>query len=167
MDEVQDNEARHILLSDIPALTALVPRHFTQLVGSSSNPLPPRDTFASTVAPPSRPVRGHGIGALDSNEILEEINTIRDWALEFCPGLLRADDDSLEHVMEQALVEHNIPREEVLQRGRRLLRIRQDLEMGEMLGLMPSGEVDEIFEGISFRISHPYPTVEDAEDDDD
>ena len=41
------NEARHILLSGIPQLLALIPRSYTTMSSSSSDPLPPPDNIES------------------------------------------------------------------------------------------------------------------------
>ena len=48
-DEIQQNEARHILLSDTPSLIALVPRKYTTALMSSSDPLPPDNSYPSYV----------------------------------------------------------------------------------------------------------------------
>lgn len=45
--EISLNEARHIILSELPALIALVPRSITNLRSSSSDPLPPEDNVPS------------------------------------------------------------------------------------------------------------------------
>lgn len=45
--EITLNIARHVLLSDTPALIALVPREYTSQLESSSDPLPPHDSIAS------------------------------------------------------------------------------------------------------------------------
>lgn len=44
VSDITRNEARHVLLSDIPALIAFVPRHFTAELTSTSDPLPPTDS---------------------------------------------------------------------------------------------------------------------------
>jgi hypothetical protein len=44
-DEITESVARHVLLSDTPALIALLPRSFTARVQSSSDPLPPADSY--------------------------------------------------------------------------------------------------------------------------
>ena len=46
--EISRSEARHILLSDIPSLIALVPRTYTAQLDSASDPLPPVDSYASS-----------------------------------------------------------------------------------------------------------------------
>lgn len=45
--EITPNIARHVLLSDTPALIALVPREYTSQLESSSDPLPPFDSIVS------------------------------------------------------------------------------------------------------------------------
>ena len=39
--EISENEARHVILSDTPSLIALIPRKFTSALQSTSDPLPP------------------------------------------------------------------------------------------------------------------------------
>ena len=52
--EVTLEEARHVLLSGIPALIQLIPRSFTTMSSSSSDPLPPADNLPSyNPAPPT------------------------------------------------------------------------------------------------------------------
>lgn len=41
------DEARHVLLADLPSLIALLPRHFTSMLTSSSDPLPPMEQVRS------------------------------------------------------------------------------------------------------------------------
>ncbi|KAM3420665.1 hypothetical protein BST61_g3920 [Cercospora zeina] len=45
--EIETNVARHVLLSDTPALIALVPREYTSQLESSSDLLPPHDSITS------------------------------------------------------------------------------------------------------------------------
>lgn len=45
--ETTQNEARHVLLSDEPALIALIPRRFTERMTSVSDPLPPVNNLSS------------------------------------------------------------------------------------------------------------------------
>ena len=42
---ITQSEARHVLLSNNPSLIALIPRHFTTQLTSSSDPIPPDDAF--------------------------------------------------------------------------------------------------------------------------
>lgn len=44
---ITSNEARHVLLSDTPALIALLPRHFTARLTSASDPLAPENSLPS------------------------------------------------------------------------------------------------------------------------
>ncbi|GIZ44627.1 hypothetical protein CKM354_000781900 [Cercospora kikuchii] len=45
--EIETNIARHVLLSDTPALIALIPREYTNQVENSADPLPPHDSITS------------------------------------------------------------------------------------------------------------------------
>lgn len=51
-DPVTLDEARHVLLSDVPSLVNLIPRTFTTSAGSSSDPVPPADNLPSYSAAP-------------------------------------------------------------------------------------------------------------------
>lgn len=44
-EEITENEARHVLLSDTPSLIALIPRNFTSAIHSTSDPLPPGNSY--------------------------------------------------------------------------------------------------------------------------
>ncbi|KAK5138370.1 hypothetical protein LTR08_003431 [Meristemomyces frigidus] len=61
-DAITTNEARHVLLSDTPALIALLPRKFTARLTSASDPLPPDNSIPSYLADrpdrAGRPTRG-------------------------------------------------------------------------------------------------------------
>lgn len=58
-NEISENEARHVLLSDTPALIGIIPRHFTERLQSSSDPLPPSDTY-ETVGDAAHALRDRG-----------------------------------------------------------------------------------------------------------
>ena len=47
---IHENEARHVLLSDVPALIALIPREYTARLQSTSDPLPPDDSYPSALS---------------------------------------------------------------------------------------------------------------------
>lgn len=69
-EPIQLPEARHILLSGIPQLIALIPRSFTTMPSSSSDPLPPFDnleSYTTTLPPTNRmPVSAYN-GPFDSD----------------------------------------------------------------------------------------------------
>nr|POE85481.1 ribosome quality control complex subunit 1 [Quercus suber] len=68
---IPSNEARHVILSDSPALIALIPRSYTGTMTSTSDPLPPeRNVETYSVASPEsrqqRTDRSHGEQAIQS-----------------------------------------------------------------------------------------------------
>jgi len=68
--EISQSEARHVLLSDTPALIALLPRHFTTRMSSASDPLPPDNSLSSYLAGrerPSGPTGARGLGSAADN----------------------------------------------------------------------------------------------------
>lgn len=75
--DISRDEARHVLLSDTPALIALVPRHWTAKLDSSSDPLPPNDSISSyaSSAPTSRSAPGPG--RMSAAQMAQYITEIR------------------------------------------------------------------------------------------
>lgn len=77
--DVSKDEARHVLLSDTPALIALVPRHWTAKLDSSSDPLPPNDSISTYTSSFSAPHTGPALGHMTSaqmSQYIAEIATI-------------------------------------------------------------------------------------------
>ncbi|RMZ81053.1 hypothetical protein DV738_g2489, partial [Chaetothyriales sp. CBS 135597] len=68
--EISLEEARHVLMLEVPALIALLPRKFTTLPTSSSDPLPPpssaHDSSFTLREPAATGSRGSGINPLQS-----------------------------------------------------------------------------------------------------
>lgn len=78
--DISKDEARHVLLSDTPALIALVPRHWTAKLDSSSDPLPPNDSissYSSASGSTSRSAPG-GLGRMSAAEMGQYVTEIRD-----------------------------------------------------------------------------------------
>jgi len=48
--DITQSEARHVLLSETPSLISLLPRHYTALMTSTSDPLPPSNSLPSYLA---------------------------------------------------------------------------------------------------------------------
>jgi hypothetical protein len=77
--EISQDEARHVLLSDVPALIALVPRHWTAKLDSSSDPLPPNDSinsYSSAIPTASRDT-SHGTGRVSTTQMRHYATEIR------------------------------------------------------------------------------------------
>lgn len=72
------NEARHVFLSGAPALLSLVPREFTSMPATSSDPLPPEDNNQSyTIV--SRPQRYEDFrGIFDEFDGLDDLDNLPD-----------------------------------------------------------------------------------------
>lgn len=75
--DISKNEARHVLLSDTPALIALVPRHWTAKLDSSSDPLPPNDSISSYSSSTSTSRSAPGVGRMSAAEMGQYVSEIR------------------------------------------------------------------------------------------
>jgi hypothetical protein len=75
-DEISLNEARHVVLSEMPPLIALLPRSITNQRTSSSDPLPPPDSL-TTYTNTAEPDREEWEEELQANE--REFRGIQSW----------------------------------------------------------------------------------------
>lgn len=75
-DDITREEARHVLLSDVPALIALIPRSYTAQLESSSDPLPPDDSYMSYLSRVSGRSRGGG-GHMGLDQIENSVREIQ------------------------------------------------------------------------------------------
>ncbi len=141
------DEARHILLSDIPELISFIPRKFTTMETSSSDPLPPEDNlpsyhlatsdslssvFAATqrlaaAAPPD--------ADLPPNEAVE-LEGLQTFFSRFMSwlGARNAAGSNGEHVFEEidrAIVESGVTPEVIEERRARMRELQGRLPLGE------------------------------------
>jgi hypothetical protein len=79
--DITQNVARHVLLSDVPALIALIPRHFSANLDSASDPLPPDDGFESYIQRPTRPHVPTRISDLEDPEFMRYVEELINGAL--------------------------------------------------------------------------------------
>ena len=97
------DEARHIILSDIPALLSFVPRKYIDMRMSASDPLPPPDSFDSYTNIPDEDDpdmvgadpedRARYLGALGPpTEIQRQISGFRDLFARLIPWTRREDN---------------------------------------------------------------------------
>ncbi|SLM40847.1 Transcription factor 25 [Lasallia pustulata] len=150
-DPITLNEARHVLLSDVPSLIALLPRNFTTMQTSAADPLPPPDNEPSysAVSPiihrslSATPVPLRQAGAENPPRIFTETErqAIREYRelLDFFAHIVElignegalADRPARDHTTEDilaAIERSGVPLELVEQRGARMLELQQMLE---------------------------------------
>jgi hypothetical protein len=91
--EISREEARHVLLSDVPALIALIPRSYTAQLESSSDPLPPEDSYMSYLSHVNVRSRGGG-GQLGLDQVensVREIQNLHQFFARLFPWFRRVD----------------------------------------------------------------------------
>ncbi|KAL8704079.1 MAG: hypothetical protein Q9201_002740 [Fulgogasparrea decipioides] len=138
------DEARHILLSGIPALINLLPRSFTTMQSTASDPLPPPDNLPSYRSatslddpeeaqgrqPPPQPAVPAiaGNGALADDEI-QELQGLQGFFSRIMPWFRSnappdTSDDAGDEI-ERAAAESGIPEEVITERSNRLVQLLQ------------------------------------------
>ncbi|MCJ1380581.1 hypothetical protein MMC17_003689 [Xylographa soralifera] len=155
-NEIMMNEARHILLSEMPSLIALLPREFTTAPSSSYDVLPPEDgvmSYNTTTAPDSdegeidlTANRSADAPSWSANQQVDEVRELRGLEAFFnriIPWLgsstnrnTSSPSEGQEHTEEeiQELVERSgVPPEVIAQRTARMLELhnRHNEEDGE------------------------------------
>ncbi|KXS96967.1 hypothetical protein AC578_5549 [Pseudocercospora eumusae] len=144
--EITQNVARHVILSDTPALIALVPRHFTGQLESASDPLPPDDAFKSYLARRRGSERPGGDGLMGTaryREEAREISTLNRFFSQLFPwygraqelGAAAASEDGAadeqppasEEEMMRQVREAGISEEDFRARARRLIELQNDV----------------------------------------
>ncbi|KAL9605014.1 MAG: hypothetical protein Q9219_000202 [cf. Caloplaca sp. 3 TL-2023] len=130
------DEARHILLSGTPALIDLLPRTFTNMRTTSSDPLPPTDdlpSYSSATGMDVSRIREvsdrQQDAAVDSdvaddandnpNEV-RELNFLQNFFSRFSTGPELVIGDG---ALQRAATESEVPEEVVVQRGNRLVQL--------------------------------------------
>ncbi|KAH0208694.1 DUF654-domain-containing protein, partial [Aureobasidium melanogenum] len=155
------NEGRHVLMSDTPALIALLPRSITAKVTSASDPLPPPDnisTYTPTSAMSHRAAQQPSGALGGAAESLRELQGLYRFFSELFPwfnptGEGEERPQPNEEEIERRIAESGVPEELIVQRTQRLMELQQRL--------ISIGEPEaEIAPGNEFAA-----TVEDAEED--
>ncbi|KAI5250009.1 DUF654-domain-containing protein [Aureobasidium subglaciale] len=128
------NEGRHILMSDLPPLIALLPRSITAKVTSASDPLPPQDNIASyapsgTSRNATQPTSGALGGAAES---LRELQGLYRFFSELFPwfnptGEGEERPQPNEEEIERRIAESGVSEEVIVQRTQRLMELQQRL----------------------------------------
>ncbi|CAK4033880.1 Ribosome quality control complex subunit 1 [Lecanosticta acicola] len=191
-DEVTRNEARHVLLSDTPALIALIPRKFTQQMDSASDPLPPEDAYPADVQRQSGNARASGgiAGLQQVEESVREFQSLHQFFAELFPWFrspaqpARNEDEETDgagdqrerppadhETLMQQVEEAGVSRQEFDQRTQRLIQLQDQLfgaggvgtELLNRYGLAPEDGSDDMPE---LEQRPNQARVEDAADED-
>ena len=150
-DPISVNEARHLLLSNKPVLMGLVPRKYSQLASSSSDPLPPADSAryweegeedssderGPAIAVPTNirnenpaarannPPETHAIQ--EANDEQRELAGLQSWFSRFWTGGTTSGNDENDTELERVAGESGVPEEVILSRQTRLVQLAQRL----------------------------------------
>ena len=180
--EVEENAARHVLLSETPSLIALIPKRYTATAGSASDPLPPGDSYPSYLSSDLSRSSAYRAQAgqrtnHDMANDLRELHTLYDQFSRLLPDFNRdgdvneydlgaLDEDETRRRIEDSGVDVETITQ-LIHRMRELqTRLGAELEADEFAS--DSGEELEIPGGYPFRddgeIDDRRPRTEDAED---
>ncbi|KAG9617611.1 DUF654-domain-containing protein, partial [Aureobasidium melanogenum] len=129
------NEGRHVLMSDTPALIALLPRSITAKVTSASDPLPPPDnisTYTPTSAMSHRAAQQPSGALGGAAESLRELQGLYRFFSELFPWFNPAGEGEErpqlnEEEIERRIAESGVPEEVIVQRTQRLMELQQRL----------------------------------------
>lgn len=172
--EIGLNEARQILLSDTPALTALIPRSYTAQLTSASDPMPPKDSIPSyQLSQPQQAVPANrGLG--NAAENLRELQGLYGFFANLFPwfnpagtdGAAETQQQPSEEEIERRIQESGLDEETIVGRTQRMMELQRSLlggEPGDGGEQVPGGFADEPLDAEVGR-DH-QPRVEDAADD--
>ncbi|KEQ79331.1 DUF654-domain-containing protein [Aureobasidium pullulans EXF-150] len=127
------DEGRHILMSDMPTLIALLPRSITAKVTSASDPLPPQDNQATYTPASTQRVVQPPSGALGgAAESLRELQGLYRFFSELFPwfnptGEGEERPQPSEEEIERRIAESGVSEEVIVQRTQRLMDLQQRL----------------------------------------
>ncbi|KAL8711559.1 MAG: hypothetical protein Q9220_003969 [cf. Caloplaca sp. 1 TL-2023] len=140
--EITLDEARHILLSGAPNLINLLPRTFTTMQNSSSDPLPPLGnlpSYSSSTATnvpnpeeeseeqPTQAATSDAQEMVDTNgDEVQELQGLQNFFSRIVPwfGESRTAPD-MDDRMDRAVAESGVPQEVITERGSRLVQLLQ------------------------------------------
>ncbi|KAK6436462.1 hypothetical protein LTR95_007344 [Oleoguttula sp. CCFEE 5521] len=130
--EIALNEARHVLLSDQPALIALIPRAYTSQLTSSSDPLPPPESIASyqtSAVTPSRQAQPDFTSATSNLRELQGLYTFfADLFPWFNPsGAEGATPQPSEEEIERRIQASGVSEDVIVERTQRMMELQRQL----------------------------------------
>lgn len=170
--EITLNEARHVIMSDIPALISNLPRSITTKVTSSSDPLPPPDNLSSyTVTSNTSTSRPARISSTADN--LRELDGLYRFFSGIFPwfhrdGQAQETEQPNPEEVERHLRDSGVSEDLIMQRTQRLLELQTLLAAsGEADVVQRSNEADDGDEEIAALAEARQAHVQDAEDEED
>ncbi|KAL8857361.1 MAG: hypothetical protein Q9178_006127 [Gyalolechia marmorata] len=165
-NDITIDEARHILLSGTPTLINLLPRTFTTMHTTSSDPLPPLDNLSSyspatagevsqgperSDSPPARGATPAAVddGQINEDEAQEELQGLQNFFSRIVPWF-RSDSVPLrDGGFEQAAAESGVPQEIITERGNRLMQLLRRVIGGADQDGLPNVHDQQHPEGLS------------------
>lgn len=170
------DEARHVLMSDVPALISNLPRSITTKVTSSSDPLPPDDDLPSyTLTSPSasasrggppQPAAGR-LGTAAEN--LRELQGLYRFFSELFPWFNPNGETNeprpqpTEEEIERRIQDSGVSEEVVVQRTQRLMELQTNL----MAAAPADGQDEPDGQDNSAAIAARHAHIEEADDSDE
>lgn len=144
--DISLNEARHVLLSGTPALMSLIPRVYTTMSTSASDPLPPPDVLLSYstdpperrrylpqdfLDPPPNIPQGNAVaGSVEVQDEEQELQGLQGFFSRLIPWFGQSEapvestgQEASQETLNRAANESGLPREIVAERGARLLEL--------------------------------------------
>lgn len=146
ISDISLNEARHVLLSGTPALMSLIPRVYTTMLTSASDPLPPPDVLLSYSTdpperrrylpqdfldpPPNIPQQNAVAGSVEAQDEEQELQGLQGFFSRLIPWFGQSEapvestsQEASQETLNYAATESGLPREVVAERGARLLEL--------------------------------------------
>ena len=180
------DEARHVIISDIPALLSFVPREYVNMRMSAADPLPPPDSFDSYTnipdveAPDMDEVdaedRARFLGALRQgqppSETQRQISGFRDLFARLIPWTRRegTGTQDQERDLTEAVEQAALTDDEIIQRAARLLDIERhedQLRDNELTGNFATVDDAALARALLESLEDHPPLGEDARNDND
>ncbi|WPH02208.1 Hypothetical protein R9X50_00506300 [Acrodontium crateriforme] len=137
--DISRNEARHVLLCDVPALIAFVPRSYTNALMSSSDPLPPTDSITSYDLSSRPSYRSRPTETVSRADQMRELQSLTSWFARIMPWFREGeemDEATTVENLERSMAESGISEEELAARSLRLMELKQ------ALGLLGGDELE-------------------------
>ncbi|KAL8779526.1 MAG: hypothetical protein Q9213_006895 [Squamulea squamosa] len=175
-NDITLDEARHILLSRTPSLINLLPRTFTTMHTTSSDPLPPPDNlssyFTATVVDVSQgperddepPARGVIPAAVGNGQINEdearELQGLQSFFSRIVPWFRSDSPPNPDEGFDQGAVESGVPQEVITERGSRLVQLLRRVIGGTDQDGIPSVQGQQRSEGLGHEGLHGDSAIE-------
>lgn len=169
---ITQSEARHVLLSDTPALIALLPRHFTTRLTSSSDPLPPDNTEPSYLADRASRNRGANGSRVPETaaDSLRELHGLYGFFANLFPWFDGAGAEAQrpsDEEVERRIRESGVGEDVIVERTNRMMQLEQSLRGTARVETANMDETAEPLDAAEDDAGGPprQPRVEDVPDE--